>query len=1621
MLPLSFRLSQYGQINLIIKFVVMRGKLVGILMLLTATIYGQDFTWDGGAGTNNWADAANWNPDGNPGAGHYVLIDAAATVNLSGTVIVNRMRINDAGATMTVASGASLTVDGADSDGLRIDAGIFTNNGTVMVQNIGTGSNHNCIDLRSTFNNNGIVVTNGSTDDGVVAYDGAVFNNNAGASLTINGAGDFGFYISGGASSTVHNNGTIIINSPADDAIRLEVGVLNNNAMGIIDINTPADLGISILDAGVLNNSGTIDVSGAVLRYGIETYQSGADLSNLVGGIINISDSNLDGLFLGADTRSFNAGTFNIHNSGADDIHAEAGSYMNNSTNSVFAPGILGPGTLSVEGDIYFGQTTHKIEINGPTAGTEHDQINVSGEMNIVNSILEVEWGFTPVEGQSFTILTYGSRLGDYQFLTIPDAGGISWVIEIMENEARIIQDPCVTWDGGGTDNNWDTAENWSNDKVPEAGNYVKIGSGEAVVMPAGVVAVGTSLNLSGSLTIDDMASLTIKGASNIGSGFSIETTGSLINNGSVLIGNSASVRGSGISTSGLITNDGIIEVVNTVTGILIIGVGQLSNNGTIDIDDTSQNGLSSFGLLTNNGIIEIDDTSLNGISVRGGNGHIDNNSTIKIGSNSGIGTVGVSCGRNGSISNLSSGSIEINRCTFTGIVINTRGTTFENLGQIKIGNIAAVNAGIDAQGGTTNAGTILFDDITNDGLTDGSTLINASTGTIDVPTGGKLKINATALLTNKGTIKGSGTVEPVGTVATFVSDDIPFVAPGTSPGKLTITGDYNLGTTTYNCEINGPTTDTEYDVLAISGTATLTNANLVVDWGTFTPLAGQSFTILTCGSRVDEFSSVTIPAIAGLDFTTTYTATNVVISVAVMPPPGAALHFDGTNDGVNIGNQLAENNNQGTMEAWIYYEGQDGTVIGTGHPTTAGTDLFFGIRTAQVYIYHRHVNHLVQGTTTLVSGNWYHIVVTSDGSTWKLYLNGVEESTSVVLGANSGQWLGTIHASANNTIGYILRGGNPSSYYKGIIDEVKIWDFPLCVELIQGQMDCELDLPRPGLLAYYQFNEGLADADNSTVTTVPDLSGNSYDGTLNNFALAGSSSNWTSPGGVTTDMTCLPLPLPDIEILGGSPLTEIVSKATSTSGTDDTDFGFVEAGNMVDHTFTIRNTGLATLDLTGAPIVSVSGDSEFTVLTQPTSSSIAMSGADLTFVVRYAPTVQATHTAIISIENNDCDEDPYTFTVIGNNCLFVGSPTVDVCTSFSNTVTAGGGWTPINDASNKIIASINAPSGVDLGTVTVQVKRSSSTDTHISGDGNTYKILPRYFQISSSNFATASNFPSSVGIRLYFTAAELDTMNNADMGTNGITTHVASVMNITHYFGANQNCEINDNTMTAAYVELLSPSAGTVGCLNENHYLETSVGHFSEFAIHEPAAQALLPVELMNLQAVLLDNKTTQLTWQTASEVNNEGFDIERSKDGQHWEIIGFVDGHGTTQVTQRYTIIDEKPMKGLNYYRLRQVDFDGKSVYSFIVSIDRKTSKQADIKIYPNPVKEGDVTIIVPFDVNENSRLHVYSVTGQLVRIESISATNTAMDINGLVSGVYLLEVTHGSDIWRERLIIQ
>ncbi|HLG31854.1 MAG TPA: T9SS type A sorting domain-containing protein [Ignavibacteriaceae bacterium] len=168
------------------------------------------------------------------------------------------------------------------------------------------------------------------------------------------------------------------------------------------------------------------------------------------------------------------------------------------------------------------------------------------------------------------------------------------------------------------------------------------------------------------------------------------------------------------------------------------------------------------------------------------------------------------------------------------------------------------------------------------------------------------------------------------------------------------------------------------------------------------------------------------------------------------------------------------------------------------------------------------------------------------------------------------------------------------------------------------------------------------------------------------------------------------------------------------------------------------------------------------------------------------------------------------------------------------------------------------------------------------------------------------------------------------------------------------------------------------------------------------------IPVELSSFTASVTGNEIN-LNWTTATELNNYGFEIEQSYDNNNFEKIGFVPGFGTTTETKSYSFTVEQPMAGIQYYRLKQVDFDGTSEHSNSVEVDGPVP--ADFVLnqnYPNPFNPS-TSISFSLPVESSVKIRLFSMLGEEVAEivnENFQAGSHKVDFlaNGLSSGAYI-----------------
>jgi len=176
----------------------------------------------------------------------------------------------------------------------------------------------------------------------------------------------------------------------------------------------------------------------------------------------------------------------------------------------------------------------------------------------------------------------------------------------------------------------------------------------------------------------------------------------------------------------------------------------------------------------------------------------------------------------------------------------------------------------------------------------------------------------------------------------------------------------------------------------------------------------------------------------------------------------------------------------------------------------------------------------------------------------------------------------------------------------------------------------------------------------------------------------------------------------------------------------------------------------------------------------------------------------------------------------------------------------------------------------------------------------------------------------------------------------------------------------------------------------------------FSPFSIS--SSTSVLPVNLISFSANKINN-TVQLNWQTTSEKNISLYNIERSKDGNIFEKLDELKVSGNISTANNYSYIDQQPVQGTNFYRLKMIDADGRFTYSKVVAI-KMDSKNIKLQIFPNPVK--NILNMQIDGYTENAFLQITDITGRKVKEEKISlngSTSVSIDINNLQKGTYYL----------------
>jgi hypothetical protein len=222
-------------------------------------------------------------------------------------------------------------------------------------------------------------------------------------------------------------------------------------------------------------------------------------------------------------------------------------------------------------------------------------------------------------------------------------------------------------------------------------------------------------------------------------------------------------------------------------------------------------------------------------------------------------------------------------------------------------------------------------------------------------------------------------------------------------------------------------------------------------------------------------------------------------------------------------------------------------------------------------------------------------------------------------------------------------------------------------------------------------------------------------------------------------------------------------------------------------------------------------------------------------------------------------------------------------------------------------------------------------------------------------------------------------------------------------FSGANNTFTVT-NLNTALEYNFYGFEFNNDGVLNAENYLTPN---------NQP--QNPLPVELVSFTAKVRSN-TVVLNWVTASEKNNRGFEVQRSATGKEADFVTVLnkEGQGSSTTQTKYEVVDTRPIVGLSYYRLKQIDFDGKTTTTKAIAV---RSTLGEVSLFPNPT-QGDVTIQVPQGTAENLPVRITDLSGRQVKAGVLGADGK-LNTADLKTGTYIVIIGEGTQAVTRKMV--
>lgn len=721
-----------------------------------------------------------------------------------------------------------------------------------------------------------------------------------------------------------------------------------------------------------------------------------------------------------------------------------------------------------------------------------------------------------------------------------------------------------------------------------------------------------------------------------------------------------------------------------------------------------------------------------------------------------------------------------------------------------------------------------------------------------------------------------------------------------------------------------------------------------------------------------------------------------------------SAYSFNGTSSYINVANSATlQLSNSYTLSAWVkpnaFYSGscQANFILAKGNQTSEGHynlqygDFLDGSCAVFTPTNENFASTIKKGSTDqsvyenpstqpVTLNNWYYVVCTYDGTTQKLFVNGKLRAFNAISGS---------FGALNTENLFIGKSNDASGYFvNGIIDDIKIYSTPLTEQSI---FDSYVnDFRKPGSGNGLQLNR------TNLLSTDPWLNiGSGYDFGAQPFTYE----TWVKRDDLHTTQNNFGVILivsdPDngwgVGIDNSNRLffTKVgINGAFSTGTIADTKWhhvAVVYTGTQIQ--FYIDGIAAGVSSYTDN---FTSGGNYIIGARQ----SFGNSNGDQTINGMFDETKIWRNVALTQTQIRDWMCKKVTSSHPAYNNLFAYFRFDD------------NNGPVINGFGSKFGILNNSPllqtSGAALGDATAHDFVNSTKTANISHS-------------SGENFSVTSTSGSPSGIVVYRVDEQPNTLNNASgVGQNDKYFGVFQVGGTSPQYTAVYNYSGNPFVTPAIEPDLRlnkrTDNTSTTWTLmpdvaDEPANTITVTGQNTEYILGRQAG--ILPVNLVAFNAVK-DNEKVLLNWNTENEINLLRYDVEKSTDGRIFIKLTEIPAKGNSN--NAYTSTDDKPVNGINYYRLKIIDKDGSYRYSIILKVD--FTKKYLVSILPNPAHD----YIIINGADKFKRVQLVDMNGKLVK-QFITNSNNRFNTTGIPQGVYMLQLINDDERQAQKIIIQ